>query len=77
MIFDSELSDTEKTIFRPYIIEQDGFGIGYEAAAALYSQIYGDLRIVTKRLSVKIIDCSAPLSLNNSVKPKITRISKK
>ena len=60
MVFDSELSDAEKNIFRPYIIEQDGYSIGYEAAAALHNQIYGDLRIFTKKLPATIIDCSTP-----------------
>ena len=59
MIISCELSDIEMRIFRPYTIEIDGHEIGFEAAAALYNQIYGDLRVIIKRLPTKIIDCSA------------------
>ena len=58
MLFDNEMSKTETAAFRPYIIEQDAYGIGYEAAATLYNQIYGDLRIVSRKLPAKIIDYS-------------------
>lgn len=58
VILDSELSDAEKAAVQPYLVEQDAYGIGYEAAAALYNQIYGDLRIITKKFPIKIIDCS-------------------
>lgn len=70
IILDSELSDAEKAAVQPYIVEQDGYGIGYEATAALYNQIYGDLRIITKKLPIKIIDCSAlDSSVSSPLKP--------
>ena len=47
------------------------YGEKYNAYAALYSQIYGDLRIATKRLPIKIIDCSAVAS--GGEKPKTPR----
>ena len=55
MILDNELSDTEKAAVQPYIIEQDAYNIGYEAGVALYNQIYGDQRIITKRMPAKLI----------------------
>lgn len=58
VVFDNELSDTEKADIRPYIIEQDTYTIGYEAGVALYNQIYGDLRVITKKIPVSITDCS-------------------
>lgn len=58
MIIDCELSDTEKAAVEPYIVEFNGYDMGYNAAAALYSQIYGDFRIVTQKLPIKIVDCS-------------------
>lgn len=56
MVFDDELSFSQKTTLKPYIIEQDGYGIGYYAAESLYNQIYGDLLPTTKMLPVSIID---------------------
>ena len=58
MVISNELSDTEKATTQPYIIEIDGYEMGYRAGAALYNQIYGDLRIITEKLPIKIIDCS-------------------
>ena len=81
MIIDNELSDTEKAAVQPYIIEMDGYEMGYKAGAALYNQIYGDLRIVSEKISSKIVDCSIPplqksesgeiVSLSNNSKRKI------
>lgn len=59
MIFDDELSPAERNTYRPYILQQDGYRMGYLAAEALYNQIYGDLRPVTKMLPVAIIDSIA------------------
>lgn len=58
MIIDCELSEIEKTTFQPYTVEVSGYDMGYKAAAALYNQLYGDLRIITEKLPVKIIDYS-------------------
>lgn len=58
MFFDDELSPTERNSLKPYILEQDGYQLGYLAAESLYNQIYGDLRPVTKLLPVTIIDTS-------------------
>jgi hypothetical protein len=57
------LSDTEKTAVEPYIVEFNGYDMGYNATAALYSQIYGDFRIVTQKLPIKIVDCSTNCQL--------------
>lgn len=56
MLFDCDLSFTEINLFRPYVILQDGYQIGYRSAATLYNQLYGDLRTETIRLPVTIID---------------------
>lgn len=56
MIFDNDFSFTEIDLVRPYVISQDAYQIGYRSAAALYNQLYGDLRTETVRLPVKIID---------------------
>lgn len=56
MVFDDEMPFSQKTTLKPYIIEQDGCGIGYYAAESLYNQIYGDLLPTTKMLPVTIID---------------------
>lgn len=56
MIFDDELSPTERSTLKPYILKQDGYRIGYYAAECLYNQIFGDLRPVTKMLPVAILD---------------------
>ena len=58
MTFDCDFSSTEIALFRPYVIKQDAYQIGYKSAAALYNQIYGDLRTETIRLPVSIIDYS-------------------
>lgn len=58
MVFDDELSPTERQTLKPYIIKQDGYRIGYLAAQSLYNQIYGDLRPTTEKLPVSIIDTS-------------------
>ena len=56
MVFDNEFSNTEINLIRPYVIQQDAYQIGYQSAATLYNQIYGDLRTKTIRLPAKIID---------------------
>ncbi len=58
MVFDNDFSYTEVNLVKPYVIEQDSYQIGYSSAAALYNQIYGDLRTVSIRLPVKIVDYS-------------------
>lgn len=58
MLFDDELTPTERNTLKPYILQQDGYRIGYLAAEALYNQIYGDLRPMVKQLPVAIIDTS-------------------
>lgn len=58
MIFDDELSPAERNDLKPYILQQDGYRIGYLAAEALYNQIYGDLHPVFRELPVSIIDTS-------------------
>lgn len=56
MVFDDELSHKEREDLKPYIIQQDGYHIGYTAAETLYNHILGDMRPVIKRLPVTIID---------------------
>ncbi|MBQ7374227.1 MAG: GntR family transcriptional regulator [Clostridia bacterium] len=58
MVFDNDFSYTEVNLIKPYVIEQDSYQIGYRSAAALYNQIYGDLRTVNIRLPTKIVDYS-------------------
>lgn len=58
MIFDNDFSFTEMNLFRPYVILQDAYQIGYRSAATLYNQLYGDLRTENIRLPVKILDYS-------------------
>ena len=58
MFFDDELSPVERNTLKPYILQQDGYQIGYLAAESLYNQLYGDLRTVVKMLPVTIIDTS-------------------
>lgn len=58
MIIDCELSEVEIIAVKPYIVEVSGYDMGYKAAAALYNQMYGDLRIITEKLPVEIIDSS-------------------
>ena len=60
MFFDDELSLFERANLKPYILQQDGYQMGYLAAESLYNQIYGDLRTVTKLLPVTIIDTGVP-----------------
>jgi DNA-binding LacI/PurR family transcriptional regulator len=54
MLFDDEMSLTEKDTYKPYIIKQDSYNMGYLAAEALYNQIYGDMRITVKKLPISI-----------------------
>ena len=61
MLFDGELSPTERITLSPYILQQDGYQIGYLAAESLYNQIYGDLRTVIRELPVSIIDTSTDI----------------
>ena len=56
MVFDDELSHKEREDLKPYIIQKDGYHIGYTAAETLYNHILGDMRPVIKRLPVTIID---------------------
>lgn len=56
MIFDNDFSATEINLIRPYVIQQDAYQIGYQSAATLYNQIYGDLRTQTIRLPIHILD---------------------
>ena len=58
MVFDNDFSTTELKLFRPYVISQDAYQIGYKSAAALYNQIFGDLRTENVRLPTTIIDFS-------------------
>lgn len=58
MVFDNDFSTTELMLFRPYVISQDAYQIGYKSAAALYNQIFGDLRTENVRLPATIIDFS-------------------
>ena len=56
MLFDCDFSSTEIKLLQPYVIQQDAYQIGYKAASTLYNQIYGDLRVETVRMPIKIID---------------------
>ena len=56
MLFDDELTHTERDILKPYFILQDGYHIGYYAAETLCNHIWGDMRPVIKRFPVTIID---------------------
>ncbi len=56
MVFDNDFSSTELTLIRPYVIQQNAYQIGYQSAATLYNQIYGDLRTKIIRLPADIID---------------------
>ena len=56
MVFDNDFSPIELSLFRPYVIAQDAYQIGYKSAAALYNQIYGDLRTENVRLPAIIED---------------------
>lgn len=58
MFFDDELSPSERIALKPYILQQDGYQMGYLAAEALYNQLYGDFRPVTRQLPVAIVDTS-------------------
>ncbi len=55
VVFDNEISYTERKAIRPYIIEQDGKNIGYYAAHYVYKQIMGDKQIQIKKFPIKII----------------------
>lgn len=59
MVFDDELSPAERAILKPYVVQQDGYQIGYLAAEALRNHIFGDLRPVIRQLPVSIIDTEA------------------
>lgn len=56
MIFDDELTITEKKLLKPYLIKQDGSGIGYTAAKLLYYQLYSPIKPLKKLFNVQIID---------------------
>ncbi|MBO6263642.1 MAG: GntR family transcriptional regulator [Clostridia bacterium] len=56
MIFDDELSITEKKLLKPYLIKQDGAGIGYTAAKLLYDQMYSSSKPTTKLFHIVIDD---------------------
>ena len=58
MMFDDELSPTERNTLKPYVIKQDGYQIGYLAAESLYNQIWGDTRPTTQKLPVTIAEFS-------------------
>ena len=53
-MFDDELSVIEKNLLRPYLIDQDGAGIGYHAAKLLFEQIYSSVKPVVKTFPVSI-----------------------
>lgn len=55
-LIDCELSENEIAVFRPYRIEQDGYRIGYEAATALYNQIYQETRITKMKLPALLLE---------------------
>lgn len=59
MVIDDELSSAERSSLKPFILQQNGYQIGYLAAESLFNQIYGDLRPITKLLPVSIIDSNA------------------
>lgn len=59
MVFDNDFSATECHLFQPYVILQDAYQIGYKSAAALYNQIYGDLRTENILLPATIEDLSS------------------
>ena len=67
MIFDNDFSSTELKLIKPYAIEQDAYQIGYRSAAALYNQLYGDLRTETIRLPVNIIDYTEMQSIERQL----------
>ena len=56
MIFDDELSSTENSRLKPYIIQQDGKRIGYLAAEYVYKQISGSAKIMINKLPAKIYE---------------------
>lgn len=59
MVLDDEMSPAEHTILKPYVMQQNGYQIGYLAAEAVRNHIFGDLRPVTRLLPVSIIDTDA------------------
>lgn len=67
MIFDNDFSSTEIKLIRPYAIQQNGYQIGYQSAAALYNQMYGDLRAENIRLPINIIDYTKPKVLKQNL----------
>ena len=64
MLFDNDLTYNAIVYLKPYIIKQRAYQIGYESAAQLYNQIYGDLRTEIKLLPSDIEDCSKKFSKN-------------
>lgn len=66
MIFDDELSHAERDSLNPYIIQQDGYRIGYLAAEILYNHIWGDRRPVIRRLPITILDADNDVPVSDS-----------
>lgn len=66
MVFDSDFSSTELNLFRPYVILQDAYQIGYKSASTLYNQIYGDLRVEMVRLPISIVDYTKKHSIKKA-----------
>lgn len=58
MLFDNDLNYQVTSYLQPYVILQKAYQIGYESAALLYNQMYGDLRTETKLFPVDIFDYS-------------------
>ncbi|MBQ3356196.1 MAG: GntR family transcriptional regulator [Oscillospiraceae bacterium] len=56
MLFDDELSHTERETLKPFFILQDGYSIGYVAAEILYNHILGDMRPSVRLFPVTIAD---------------------
>lgn len=56
MIFDDELSVTEKKLLKPYLIKQDSAEIVYTAAKLLYDKMYSSSKPTTKLFHVVIDD---------------------
>lgn len=56
VVFDDELSHTERETLKPFFILQDGYSIGYVAAETLYNHILGDMRPAVRLFPVSISD---------------------
>lgn len=54
VVFDDELSHTERESLKPFFILQDGHSIGYVAAEILYQHILGDMRPSVRLFPVTI-----------------------